>query len=120
MQLQEVLQSDNQWGDELERLQAEFSAEVARLEGEGEALRQVAGSLRQEVGVLKDSTLVGEKQRQLDVAAKKLLSSGQLIDDMREELEALQADKKQLAERLITYDESMDQQVSERKSERES
>lgn len=108
-----MLQSDNQWGDELEALQAEFSSEVERLEAESDVLRQQVGTLRREVGVLKDSTLVGEKQRHVDVLTKKLQSSGKLVDEMRVELEALSADKKQLAERLISYDENMDQQVSE-------
>ena len=109
-----MLQSDNQWGDELEALQAEFSSEVERMEAESDVLRQQVGTLRREVSVLKDSTLVGEKQREVDVLTKKLLSSGKLVDEMRVELEALSADKKQLAERLITYDENMDQQVGVR------
>lgn len=84
---------------------------MARMEAESDVLRQQVSTLRREVAVLKDSTLVGEKQREVDVLQKKLLSSGKLIDEMRVELEDLSADKKQLAERLITYDENMDQQV---------
>lgn len=113
-QLQEVLQSDGQWSNELDKLQAEFTTEVDRMEEENDVLKQMVGTLRKEVGVLKDSTLVGEKQRQVDVLNKKLASSGKLVDEMRVELETLSADKKQLAERLISYDENMDQQIYER------
>jgi hypothetical protein len=113
MQLQEVLQSDHQWGDELERLQEEFSAEAARQEAENQALQGAAAALRREVAVLRDSTLVGEKQRQLDAAEQRLQAGGRLLDEVRAELEAVSSDKKQLAERLLSYDENMDQQVSE-------
>ena len=109
-----MLQSDSQWGNELEKLQLEFTAEVERLEQENDVLKQVAGTLRKEVAVLKDSTLVGEKQRQVDVLNKKLLSSAKLMDELRVELEVVSVDKKQLAERLLSYDEDMDQQIYER------
>ena len=92
-------------------MQTEFTNEVERLENESDLLKQQVATLRKEVGVLKDSTLVGEKQREIDVLHKKMLDSGKLIDEMRVELETLNADKKQLAERLISYDENMDQQV---------
>ena len=82
------------------------------MENENDSLKQTVDALRKEVEVLKDSTQVGEKQRQVDALTIKLTSNAKLIDEMRIELETLSAEKKQLAERLISYDENLDQQVS--------
>ena len=67
---QVALETDSQWEEELDKMQQEFALESDRQLNDIERLNNQVLALEKENAVLKDSTLMGEKQREVDLLKK--------------------------------------------------
>jgi hypothetical protein len=72
--------------------------------------------LRDQVGVLKDTTKVGEKQRALEALQFETKDNNKLIEDLHNELQTAAEERDQLAEKLLDLEHSIEQKVAERVS----
>lgn len=70
--------------------------------------------LKKQVAVLRDTTKVGEKQRALEALQSDNKDNLQLIKELQESLEVVDAEKALLAERLLDLEEGVEQRVADR------
>ena len=70
--------------------------------------------LNKEISILKDSTKVGEKERELEKVRQDHKENLELMHAMRVETEAAREDRAQLAQRLIETEAAADQRVADR------
>jgi myosin heavy subunit len=84
-------------------------------------LLQVSVQFTGQNAVLKDSTMMGEKQQEVDLLTKHLKENSRSLNDMSNAMESLHEENKQLAERIMILNESIEEQVADRiAQERES
>jgi myosin heavy subunit len=84
-------------------------------------LLQVSVQFTGQNAVLKDSTMMGEKQQEVDLLRKHLKENSRSLNDMSNAMESLHEENKQLAERIMILNESIEEQVADRiAQERES
>jgi hypothetical protein len=106
--------AENDMLSKIELLQREHRAKAEAMADELKASRQEAALLKREVLTLRDSTLVGEKQRELDRERADNRENLHLLEAMRVELEMSIADRELLAGRLTEIEARVDQRVAER------
>lgn len=71
-------------------------------------------ALRSENAVLKDSTLIGEKQREIELLRADHAETLDLLKELGQKLEGALADRDQLAEALAADDKQIDQRIADK------
>lgn len=71
-------------------------------------------ALRSENAVLKDSTLIGEKQREIELLRADHAETLDLLKELGQKLEGALADRDQLAEALAADDKQIDQRTADK------
>ena len=71
-------------------------------------------ALRNENAVLKDSTLIGEKQREIELLRADHAETLDLLKELGQKLEGALADRDQLAEALAADDKQIDQRTADK------
>lgn len=103
--------SESNWEVEASTLKSDaaMKAEVDR--AEIAKLKDEIASLNGLMVVLKDTTSIGTKQREIEVLQQELAENLSLMDEMRELLDSAEEEKAQLVERLLAYDKNFEAQL---------
>ena len=102
------------WQSHVETIHAEHVQKTDRLTSELLAHKADVKALRAENAVLKDSTLVGEKQREIEEMKAEHEETLLLLREMGQKLEGAINDRDQLAERLSDDDKVIEQRTADK------
>lgn len=114
LNLQKMLEEKRLFDNKVEVMKAEHVKEMTKATQDLKASKDKISTLEKQILELKNSTLVGEKQKQIDALQIRELESNNLIDSLRIELENTLADKQSLIERIMSDDFKIDQRVAEK------
>jgi chromosome segregation ATPase len=106
--------SENDLRGKIESLQREHKQKEDKSAENNRKLQGDISSLKKEISVLKDSTLVGEKQRELDRERHENQDNLGLIDGLHRELEAAVHERDLLSKRILDTEKNMDQLVADK------
>ena len=98
----------------METIHAEHVQKADRLASELSAHKADVKALKAENTVLKDSTLVGEKQREIEEMKAEHDETLLLLREMGQKLEGAVSDRDQLAERLADDDKLIEQRTADK------
>jgi chromosome segregation ATPase len=113
-QLHVAAEVETEWQNQVTTLKHDFSVKSNKLTSDLDKLNVENNRMKKEISILKDSTLVGEKQREIDALKLDQKENITLLDEMRKETEIAINDKVQLAERCLFLETNIDQQVAEK------
>lgn len=102
------------WQNHVEQLQADHSILMDRLTADLNSSRNNVKALKNENAVLKDSTLIGEKQREIESMRIEHDETLLLLREMSNKLEGAVSDRDQLAGRLTEEDKLYDERNTDR------
>jgi len=105
---------EGQWEIQLNEVKKEFKLKIDAITADLKASKTENMNLNKQILMLKDSTAVGEKQRQIDHLTAEHDEVLKLLDEKTQELSIVSADKIKLAEYLADLERKMDQKVAER------
>ena len=103
--------SESNWEVEVSTLKNEAAKQAETDRDEIAKLKEEITSLNGQMAVLKDTTSVGTKQREIEVLQQELSENLSLMDEMRELLDSAEEEKAQLVERLLAYDKNFEAQL---------
>lgn len=106
--------AEGQWEIQLNEIKKEFKLKIDAMTSELKASKTDNINLNKQILMLKDSTAVGEKQRQIDHLTAEHDEVLKLLDEKSQELSLVSADKIKLGEYLADLERKMDQKVAER------
>ena len=102
------------WQNHIETQHQDHTQKVDRLSNDLATIRIEMKALKQENAVLKDSTLIGEKQREIEALHAEHDETLLLLRELSHKLEGAVSDRDQLAERLSEDDKLIDQRTADR------
>lgn len=102
------------WQSHVETIHTEHVLKTDRLTSELSAHKAEVKVLKAENAVLKDSTLVGEKQREIEEMKAEHEETLLLLREMGQKLEGAVSDRDQLAERLADDDKLIEQRTADK------
>ena len=106
--------ADGQWEIQLNEIKKEFKLKIDSISSELKISKAENNNLSKQIILLKDSTAVGEKQRQIDILTAEHEEVLKLLDEKSQELNIVSADKIKLAEYSADLERKVDQKVAER------
>lgn len=106
--------AEGQWEIQLNEIKKEFKLKIDSITSELKASKAENSNLSKQILLLKDSTVVGEKQRQIDILTSEHDEVLKLLDEKTQELNIVSADKIKLGEYLADLERKLDQKVAER------
>jgi hypothetical protein len=109
-----VEDSENDTIAKMDALKREAKAKLDSVTDDLKAARNEISQLKKENALLRDSTLVGEKQRELDREKAENRDNLSLIEQMRIGLEGAIAERDQLASRILEDESKVGMLVAER------
>jgi outer membrane murein-binding lipoprotein Lpp len=112
--LQVAQDADNDSAERMDALKREAKLKLDAVTDELKSARNEIAQLKKENALLRDSTLVGEKQRELDREKAENRDNLALIDQMRIGLENAVAERDQLASRILEDENKIGMLVAER------
>jgi hypothetical protein len=107
-------EAEGVWQNHVEQLQADHSLLMDRLTADLNSSRTNVKALKNEIAVLKDSTLIGEKQREIESMRIEHDETLLLLKEMSNKLEGTVSDRDQLAGRLTEEDKLYDERNTDR------
>jgi chromosome segregation ATPase len=117
---QSTLTSEGQWEAQVAVLRAEILAAADRNQAEIARYKEEAADLNQQLVSMKDTTSIGSKQREIESLKEDLKNNFELLEEMHRALETSEADKEQLAKKLVELDTNFETKLYDKvSSERE-
>jgi len=119
--LQEKLQlaAENEGQRDNERYQEEtrYNAQIAKYSEEVKTQKDEIKKLQREVSTLRDQTLLGKKQQEIDEYSRLYAEKSDVADELGKECEILLAEKEQLITKIIAYEENIEGRIYDRIAE---
>jgi chromosome segregation ATPase len=107
-------EAEGVWQSHVESLQQENIQKIDRLNADLNTTRTDAKNLRAENAVLKDSTLIGEKQREIEAIQEEHKETLNLLREMSSRLEDALSERDQLAERLSEDEKFIEERTADK------
>lgn len=107
-------EAESVWQNHVEVLHQDHTQKVDKLSSDLNSIRKEIKALKAENAVLKDSTLIGEKQREIEALHSEHEESLLLLREMGLKLEGAVNDRDQLAERLSDDDAMIEERMADR------
>lgn len=105
-------EAESTWQNHIEELHVEHMQAMDRMSSELSAHKADLKALKLENATLKDSTMVGEKQREIEELKEEHEESLLLLREMGQKLEGAVSDRDQLAEKLTDEDKFIEQRTA--------
>lgn len=120
VKFQSTLTSEGQWEAQVATLRAELQAVGDRNQAEIARYKEEVADLTKQLISIRDTTSIGSKQREIDSLKEDLKNNFELLEEMHRVLEASEADKEQLAKKLVEFDNNFETKLYDKiSSERE-
>lgn len=107
-------EAESVWQNHVEVLHQDHTQKVDKMSVDMNSMRKEIKVLKAENAVLKDSTLIGEKQREIEALHAEHEESLLLLREMGLKLEGAINDRDQLAERLSDDDAMIEERMADR------
>lgn len=114
LRIKATLQQEGDLHHHIESLQVDYRNKASKAADELKRSNAEIERLKKEVIVLKDSTLIGEKQKELDKEKMDNKETLHLLEHMRVELEAALSDKDLLSHKILEMETTVEQRVADR------
>lgn len=113
------LATENEGQRDNERYQEEqrVNAQIAKYTEEVKAQKDEIKKLQKEVNTLRDQTLIGKKQQEIDEYALLYAEKSEVAEELGKECEILLAEKEQLITKIIAYEENIEGRIYDRIAE---
>ena len=107
-------EAESVWQNHVEVLHQDHTQKLDRITNDLKISKIDIKALKQENAILKDSTLIGEKQREIEALHLEHDESLKLLKEMSIKLENTISDRDQLAERLSEEDKLIEERTADR------
>ena len=113
-QLESLAEGESQRESDMQALVEQLNTVNSKHALEMKTYKSEMNTLQKELHSLRDSTLIGEKQKEIEHLQRINAESNELVDDLRRELEQLLPEKEQLIERVLSYENNIEEQTFNR------